>query len=103
MMELDEELLDSLSSQIKSLDNEIKAQIETDARMQQHSQILRSIPGIGTVLCAALIGEIPELGTISDNQVAALAGIAPIKNGSGRTDSRRSIKGGRYNIRCLLY
>ncbi|MBL4872958.1 MAG: IS110 family transposase [Rhodobacteraceae bacterium] len=45
----------------------------------------------------------PELSTISDKQIAALAGVAPIINDSGRTDGKRSIKGGRNNVRCLLY
>ncbi|MDO6457853.1 transposase, partial [Celeribacter halophilus] len=54
-------------------------------------------------LCAALIGEMPELGTIGDKQIAALAGLAPINRDSGRMDGRRSIKGGRYVIRSLLY
>ena len=103
LMELDEELLCVLSNQVKALDDEIQAQIKADAQMNQHSKILRSIPGIGPVLCATLIGEMPELGRISDKQIAALAGIAPINNDSGRSDGRRSIKGGRYNIRCLLY
>jgi transposase len=103
LMELDEELLCVLSSQIKALDVKIQVQIKADVQMSQHSKILRSIPGIGPVLCSALIGEMPELGTISDKQIAALAGIAPINNDSGRMDGRRSIKGGRYNIRCLLY
>ena len=68
LMELDEELLCVLSSQIKALDVEIQVQIKADVQMSQHSKILRSIPGIGPVLCSALIGEMPELGTISDKR-----------------------------------
>jgi len=44
-----------------------------------------------------------ELGSCSDKQIAALAGVAPINNDSGRKDGKRSIRGGRYEIRCLLY
>ncbi len=100
---LDIELLDLLSHQIKVLDDAVQTQIKADPQMKQHAKILRSIPGIGPVLCAVLIGEMPELGTISDKQIAALAGVAPINNDSGRSDGKRSIKGGRYNVRCLLY
>ena len=45
----------------------------------------------------------PELGSISDKQIAALAGVAPINNDSGQAVGKRSIKGGRYNVRCMLY
>jgi len=103
MVALDVELLELLSRQIRGLEDAIQAQIMDDPQMKQHAKILRSIPGIGPVLCAALIGEMPELGTIGDKQIAALAGVAPINRDSGRMDGRRSIKGGRYVIRSLLY
>jgi len=103
LVALDTELLDLLSRQIKVLEDAVQSLIKTDQQMQQHAKILRSIPGIGPVLCATLIGEMPELGTIGDKQIAALAGVAPINNDSGRTEGKRSIRGGRYNVRCLLY
>jgi len=100
---LDTELLELLSRQIKVLEDAVQIQINADPQMQRHAKILRSIPGIGPVLCAVLIGEMPELGAIGDKQIAALAGVAPINNDSGRTEGKRSIRGGRYNVRCLLY
>jgi transposase len=103
LVELDTELLGLLSRQVKVLEGAIQTQINANPQMQRHAKILRSIPGIGPVLCATLIGEMPELGTIGDKQIAALAGVAPINNDSGRTEGKRSIRGGRYNIRCLLY
>jgi transposase len=103
LTDMDDELLRLLSHQISILDEEIQIKIKGDPQMSQQSRILRSIPGIGPVLCAALIGEMPELGTIGDKQIAALAGVAPINRDSGRMDGRRSIKGGRYIIRSLLY
>jgi len=103
LVALDNELLDVLSRQIKVLEDGIQTRINIDPQLQRHAEILRSIPGVGPVLCAVLIGEMPELGTISDKQIAALAGVAPINNDSGRTEGKRSIKGGRYNVRYLLY
>lgn len=103
MVTLDAELLELLSRQIKGLEDAIQTQIMDDPQMKQNAKILRSIPGIGPVLCAALIGEMPELGMIGDKQIAALAGVAPINRDSGRMDGRRSIKGGRAIIRSLLY
>jgi transposase len=69
---LDTELLELLSRQIKGLEDAIHAQIINDPPMKQHAKILRSILGIGPVLCAALIGEMPELGTIGDNKLQHL-------------------------------
>lgn len=103
LVDLDTELLNLLSLQIKALDDAIQIQIKANPQMKQQAKILRSIPGIGPVLCAVLIGEMPELGSISDKQIAALAGVAPINNDSGQAVGKRSIKGGRYNVRCLLY
>lgn len=103
LREMDIELHTLLTRQISRLEDEIQAQIKADPELKQQAKILRSIPGIGPVLCAALMGEMPELGSMSDKQVAALAGVAPINKDSGRMDGKRSIKGGRYNIRSLLY
>jgi transposase len=75
---LDTELLELLSRQIKVLEDAVQIQINADPQMQRHAKILRSIPGIGPVLCAVLIGEMPELGAIGDKQIAALAGVAPL-------------------------
>jgi len=103
LVALDNELLNLLSRQIKVLEDAVQTQINADLKMQRRAKILRSIPGIGPVLCAILIGEMPEMGTVGDKQIAALAGVAPINNDSGRTEGKRSIRGGRYNVRCLLY
>jgi len=57
---LDNELLALLSCQIKVLENAVQTQININPQMQRHAKILRSIPGIGPVLCATLIGEMPD-------------------------------------------
>ena len=74
--------------------------------MKQTSKILRIVPGMGPVLCTALIGEMPELDTINDQQIAALDCVAPINKDSGCLDGRRAIVGegttyGAYCIRPL--
>ncbi|NOX73820.1 MAG: IS110 family transposase [Alphaproteobacteria bacterium] len=88
---------------MKELESRIQAQIAQDHDLARQAEILRSIPGIGPVLSTALIAQMSELGSCSDKQIAALAGVAPINNDSGRKDGKRSIRGGRYEIRCLLY
>ena len=64
---------------------------------------LRSIPGVGPVLTAILIAEMPEPGATSDAQIAALAGLAPIARDSGNMRGKRSIGGGRRQVRHVLY
>jgi len=78
-------------------------QIAQDHDLARQAEILRSIPGIGPILSTALIAQMSELGSCSDKQIAALAGVAPINSDSGRKDGKRSIRGGRYEVRCLLY
>ncbi len=100
---LDHELLGLLNRQIADLETCLSERISAEPRIAKTAEILSSIPGIGPVLTAGLIGALPELGYCSDKEIAALAGVAPIDNASGKKDGRRSIRGGRYDIRCLLY
>lgn len=64
---------------------------------------LRSAPGVGPVVAATLIAELPELGQIDRRSIAALAGLAPIARDSGRRSGPRSIGGGRPIVRTILY
>ena len=101
--EMDSELLNLLTQQIADLEELIEKAISNCQNLSNRAKILRSIPGIGPVLTANLIGDLPEMGHCSDKQIAALAGLAPINNDSGKMAGRRSIKGGRYAIRGLFY
>jgi transposase len=85
------------------LEGLIETAISSCQELSNRAKILRTIPGIGPVLMANLIGDLPELGHCSDKQIAALAGLAPINNDSGKMAGKRAIKGGRYAIRGLFY
>ena len=65
--------------------------------------LLRSIPGVGTVTANALIALLPELGRRSAKTIAALAGLAPVNRDSGTWRGRRTIAGGRPEVRRALY
>src|SRR3712207_4113638 len=65
--------------------------------------LLRSMKGLGPVSCRTLSAALPELGTLSNKQAAALAGLAPIADDSGRHRGRRHIQGGRSAVRQVLY
>ncbi len=92
-----------IQEQIKGLEDAISTLQEHDPQMARKSALLRSIPSIGPVLCATLLGEMPELGSLTDRAVAALAGVAPINHDSGLKTGKRFIKGGRKPLRGTLY
>jgi transposase len=61
------------------------------------------VPGVGPVVAAILIAELPELGRLDRRRIAALAGLAPIARDSGKRLGRRTIGGGRPIVRTMLY
>ena len=65
--------------------------------------LLRSVPGGGKVLPRTLLAELPELGTLSRQQVAPLVGVAPLNRDSGTWRGRRGTWGGRGAVRAVLY
>lgn len=80
---------------IEDLDGEIQRRIKADPALAARQAILCSIPGIGEVTAALALAKLPELGTLTDKEIAALAGLAPIADQSGKRDGARSVKGGR--------
>lgn len=95
--------LDFLKDQIRKLDGLIAEQVEEDAELRQRAALLQTIPGIGAVIAATLIAELPELGHLDKKQIAALAGVAPMNQDSGLKRGQAHIAGGRLSARCALY
>lgn len=95
--------IEMIQRHLKALANEIKALIAASPAMARRAAILASIPGIGPVAVMTLIADCDELGDCSRTQIAALAGVAPMNWDSGRLRGRRVIKGGRANLRAVLY
>ena len=63
----------------------------------------RSIKGLGPVVQATLLSQLPELGSLSRQQIAKLVGVAPLNRDSGTLRGRRGIFGGRRAVRKILY
>ena len=101
--DFDNEFKDLMNRQIKELEQRIEILLASDAELAGTAAILRSIPGIGPVACAMLIAEMPELGQITGDKAAALAGLAPVARDSGQMRGKRAIGGGRRALRCVLY
>src|SRR6185295_18817556 len=70
---------------------------------RQRAARLSSVPGVGEITSRALIADLPELGRLNRQQIAALVGLAPLNRDSGQFRGRRSIWGGRAHLRALLY
>ncbi|MCO6411609.1 MAG: IS110 family transposase [Thiogranum sp.] len=65
--------------------------------------ILLSMPGIGPAVVNTLLGDLPELGQLSNKQIAALTGVAPYNRDSGSLRGKRRIRGGRHSVRTILF
>ncbi|MGH8604183.1 MAG: IS110 family transposase [Gammaproteobacteria bacterium] len=100
----------SLNAHIAWLDKRI-AEIDTDlTRCLRASEVwrtkddlLRGIPGVGAVTTLTLLAKCPELGTLNRREIAALSGVAPLANDSGKHRGKRFIWGGRADVRAVLY
>jgi len=92
-----------LMQQIEAIDQEITIQIQDSPTWKAKEEILTSVKGIGPVTAATLLAALPELGTISRQQVGALVGVCPYNRDSGKFRGKRAIWGGRAAIRSVLY
>jgi len=92
-----------LDEQIASTEKELDEAIEQSELWKANDELLQSIPGIGPGVARTLLFELPELGRLSREEVAALAGVAPMNRDSGRWVGKRFIAGGRVVVRNAVY
>lgn len=93
----------ALDQQIAIIEAESAQVIAEHKELERTYAILTSVPGVGPVTAAVLMGGMPELGTLSRQQAAALAGLAPFNSDSGTQRGSRHIRGGRAPVRTALY
>lgn len=92
-----------LEGQIGTLEQLIRDAIESDDEFRPKDELLQSVPGIGPTGSATLISELPELGHLNRQEIAALAGVAPFTAQSGTWKGQARIFGGRRSVRDCLY
>ena len=92
-----------LEKRIGQLDDDLREQLEKSAVWRANDQLLQSVPGIGEVTSRTLLLQLPELGALSDKEIAALVGVAPHAFDSGKRKGQAHIRGGRANVRSILY
>jgi transposase len=98
-----EKTLRFLDRQVAELDQAIAQLIDADDEWRAKRDIVQSVPGVGPATGAALIAELPELGRLNRQEIAALAGVAPFNHDSGQHRGQRRIRGGRTALRKSLY
>jgi transposase len=97
------EHIEWLSSRILRLEDQIQELINSLPAWQAQAKRLDSIPGVGFITAVTVISEMPELGQLDRQKIAALAGLAPFNRDSGKKRGVRRIFGGRKPVRRVLY
>lgn len=92
-----------LEQRVKDSNTELRAALKASPLWHATSRLLQSVPGIGPTTAAILIAELPELGRLTRQQLAALVGVAPLNHDSGQHRGLRTTWGGRAKIRHALY
>lgn len=92
-----------LRGRLKELDRQVAAAVAASPLWQATLALLCTVPGVGPVVGATLVAEVPELGRLSRQEVAALIGVAPFNCDSGARRGQRRIWGGRAPVRAVLF
>ena len=100
--DVDTELKQRIDSLINALEDRITRVIASDERLSETVGVFRSIPGIGPVASSMLVPEMPESGTITGEQAAALTGLAPVAYDSATLRGKRAIAGARRELRHVM-
>jgi transposase len=95
-------IIKQLDKEIDKIEDLIKTDIEADEHLKNSMKQLMQVPGVGDVTVLTLLTQLPELGKLSNKEIAALVGLAPYARDSGKKTGRRAIFGGRMHIRSTL-
>ena len=92
-----------LQRELTHTDTDLAQAIQDSPVWREKDDLLRSVPGVGPVLTTTLLANLPELGTLTNKQIAALVGVAPLNRDSGTLHGKRMVWGGRAQVRATLY
>lgn len=92
-----------MSARIKTLEEKIKKLLVFLPKWKARVDSLDTIPGVGFITAITVVVEMPELGQLDRQKIAALAGLAPFNRDSGKKRGKRRIFGGRKAVRRVLY
>ena len=91
-----------INARLATLDNDLETVLRASPLWRDNDDLLQSAPGIGPVCARTLLLELPALGTLTRQQIAALVGVAPLNGDSGTLRGRRTMWGGRAHVRTVL-
>lgn len=92
-----------LEQQLSELDRGLRDAITESPLWRVKDNLTQGVPGIGPVASLTLLADLPQLGTLSRQQISALVGVAPLNRDSGSLRGKRGIWGGRARVRATLY
>ena len=92
-----------LDKQITDIDADVNQRLRASDIWRAKDDLLRAIPGVGAITSLTMLAKCPELGTLNRREIAALTGVAPLANDSGKHRGKRFIWGGRADVRAVLY
>ena len=92
-----------LDKRIARLEIDLGKRLKNSELWCHKATLLDSVPGVGQVTTFSLLADLPELGTLNRQKISALVGLAPFPDDSGKRQGKRYIRGGRAEVRCVLY
>lgn len=95
--------IDWLQAEIEALEQRINQAIADDPAWRETARRIETVPGVGAITASTLLADLPELGQLNRQKIAALVGVAPFNHDSGKRRGKRRIFGGRTSVRSVLY
>lgn len=92
-----------LDKRIAKIEDDLGKRLKASEVWCHKATLLDSVPGVGKVTTFSVLADLPELGTLSRQKISALVGLAPFPDDSGKRQGARFIRGGRAELRCVLY
>jgi transposase len=92
-----------LDKEVERMEKRLAKHVEEQAEWTEKQTILKTAPGVGDTLTYTLLADLPELGNLTNREVSALVGVAPMNRDSGKLRGKRRVQGGRASVRTVLY
>lgn len=92
-----------LTREIEDCEKEMRGLVNNMPVWKANVDILKSAIGVADTVSFTLLAYLPELGQLTAKEIAALVGVAPYNDDSGKRTGKRSCRGGRANVRTILY
>jgi len=95
--------IDAVNRDIRAIEKLLLSLVRSDDNWRSKFDTLKEVEGIGPQTATSLVAELPELGKLNRQQIAALVGVAPFNRDSGQFRGKRTVWGGRKSVRTALY